>query len=363
MGERVSRKLVLENGSVHYGTGFGAAGEALCELVFNTAMAGYQEMVTDPSYAGQMVLMTYPLIGNYGITDEDNESRSPLIGGMVVREYSDFPSNFRSVKPLGELLEDSGIPAISGVDTRQIARMIRSEGSQRALLCDAGLPDQEALERIKAFRIPRDCVQKVSCRKKWYAPTANPRFSVVALDCGIKQNIIRKLNQAGCNVTVLPYDTPAHTILSIQPDGLVVSNGPGDPAWLPGVIRELGALRGKLPMMGICLGHQLISLAYGAKTYKMKFGHRGANHPVKDLRTGKVEITSQNHGYAVHGDSLRGTGLTLTHVNLLDNTAEGTESVHDKVFTVQFHPEGAPGPHDSAALFARFTDMMGKGDG
>lgn len=361
MAQKVDRKLVLENGSVHYGTGFGARGDALCELVFDTAMAGYQEMVTDPSYVGQMVLMTYPLIGNYGVTDEDNESRAPLIGGMVVREYNDLPSNFRYTKTLGEMLEENGIPGIQGVDTRQLGRMIRSEGTQRALLCGAEVPDGEAVQRVRAYEMPRDCVRKVSCKKKWYARTANPRFSVVVLDCGVKMNIIRKLNQSGCNVTVVPYDTPADTILSLGPDGLLVSNGPGDPAWVAGVIREIAALRGKLPMMGICLGHQLISLAYGARTYKMKFGHRGANHPVKDLRTGKVEITSQNHGYAVEGDSLKGTGLELTHANLLDGTSEGTQSAADQVFTVQFHPEGAPGPNDSAALFDRFTGLMERG--
>lgn len=358
MEQRISRKLVMENGSVHYGTGFGAGREALCELVFDTAMTGYQEMVTDPSYVGQMVLMTYPLIGNYGITEEDGESRAPLIGAMVVREYNDFPSNFRYTKTLGELLEENGIPGIQGVDTRQIGRMIRSEGTQRALLCDATLPEAEALERIRAFQIPQDSVARVSCKKKWYARTANPRFTVVVLDCGVKMNIIRRLNAQGCNVTVVPYDTPADTILSLQPQGLLVSNGPGDPAWVPGVIRELKRLRGKVPMMGICLGHQLISLAYGARTYQMKFGHRGANHPVKDLATGKVVITSQNHGYAVEKDSLAGTGLTLTHLNLLDGTCEGVASPQDNVFTVQFHPEGAPGPQDSEALFARFTHMM-----
>lgn len=361
MAERVSRKLLLENGSVHYGTGFGAPGEALCELVFDTAMTGYQEMVTDPSYGGQMVLMTYPLMGNYGITDEDSESRVPLIGAMAVREYNDFPSNFRCTKTLGELLEENGIPGIQGVDTRQIARMIQREGTQRALLCHPDTPEAEALERIKAYQPPHNIVERVSCRKKWYARTPNPRLNVVVLDCGVKLGIVRQLNQRGCNVTVVPWDTSAEAILALGPQGLLVSNGPGDPAWVPGVIREIGKLRGKLPMMGICLGHQLISLAWGAKTYRLKFGHRGANHPVKELATGKVAITSQNHGYAVEAASLEGTGLTLTHVNLLDGTCEGTQSLPERVFTVQFHPEGAPGPQDSAPLLDRFIAMMERG--
>lgn len=358
MEEKINRKLVLENGTVHIGTAFGATSDALCELVFNTSMVGYQEIVTDPSYTGQMVVMTYPLIGNYGITDEDYETRIPTMGAMVVREYCDSPSNFRYTKTLSELLEENGIPAIQGVDTRYIGRMIRNEGSQRALLCDVTVDVKEALQRVRAFQLPIDSVSRVSSRKKWYARTPNPRYTVVALDCGIKLNMIRKLNQYGCNVVVVPHDTSAETILSFQPNGVFISNGPGDPSNVPSVVREVAKLRGQIPMFGICLGHQIISLACGAKTFKMKFGHRGGNHPVKDLRTGKVEITSQNHGYAVDADSLKGTGLTLTHVNLLDGTVEGVESKVDKLFTSQYHPEAAAGPQDSEYLFGRFTEMM-----
>ena len=354
----LNRKLVMENGSEFLGTGFGANAEALCEMVFNTSMVGYQEIVTDPSYTAQMVVMTYPLIGNYGVTDEDYETRVPTMGAMVVREYNDLPSNFRYTKTLGELLEENGIPGIQGVDTRKINRMIRNEGSQRALLCPPDVSREEALARIRAYELPHDTVARVSCKKKWYARTPNAGYNVVCMDCGVKLNIIRKLKSYGCNVLVVPYDTPAETILSVKPDGLFLSNGPGDPEDVTPVIRTVRALRGKLPIFGICLGHQMIALAYGAKTYKMKFGHRGGNHPVMNLQTGKIEITSQNHSYAVDVDSLAGTGLVLTHKNLLDNTAEGMACPEDKLFSVQYHPESAPGPQDSANLFNRFIDQM-----
>ena len=360
--DKVRRKLVMENGSVHEGTGFGASGDALCELVFNTSMVGYQEIVTDPSYTAQTVVMTYPLIGNYGITDEDNETRVPTMGGLIVREYCDAPSNFRYTQTLGELLEEYGIPGLQGVDTRQITRMIRNEGSQRALLCDASTPNKEALERVRAFKLPVDQVSRVSCKKKWYARTPNARFSVVAVDCGMKQNIVRKLKQLGCNVTVVPYDTPAETIMSFKPDGLFLSNGPGDPTDVKPVIQLVRELRGKLPIFGICLGHQMIALACGATTYKMKFGHRGGNHPVRELATGKLEITSQNHSFAVDEASLEGTGLYMTHQNLLDGTLEGMACERDRLLSVQYHPESAPGPQDSAYLFNRFISMMEGGE-
>ena len=354
----LNRKLVLENGSEFLGTGFGASAEALCEMVFNTSMVGYQEIVTDPSYTAQMVVMTYPLIGNYGISAEDFETRVPAMGALVVREYNDLPSNFRYTKTLGELLEENGIPGIQGVDTRMIGRMIRNEGSQRALLCSPETDREEALARIRAYQYPRDVVARVSSKKKWYARTPNARFNVVCVDCGVKLNIIRKLRAFGCNVLVVPFDTPAETILSFKPDGLFLSNGPGDPEDVTPVIQTVQALRGKLPIFGICLGHQMIALAYGAKTYKMKFGHRGGNHPVKNLQTGKIEITSQNHSYAVDADSLKNTGLTLTHVNLLDHTAEGMTCEAERLFSVQYHPESAPGPQDSAYLFGQFMALM-----
>ena len=358
----LNRKLVMENGSAFLGTGFGAERDAICEMVFNTSMVGYQEIVTDPSYTAQMVVMTYPLIGNYGVTDEDSETyNTPSLGALVVREYNDLPSNFRYTKTLGEMLEDSGIPGIEGVDTRKINRMIRNEGSQRAMLCSPDLPTEEALAQLRAYELPHDVVSRVSCKKKWYGRTPNARFNVVCVDCGVKTNIVRKLKSYGCNVIVVPYDTPAEAIMGFKPDGLFLSNGPGDPEDVQPVIRTVQALRGQLPIFGICLGHQMISLACGAKTFKMKFGHRGGNHPVKNLKTGKVEITSQNHSFAVDVDSLAGTGLTLTHQNLLDGTAEGVESVADKLFSVQYHPESAPGPQDSTYLFGQFIQMMAEG--
>ena len=352
------KKIVMENGLEMAGTGFGANVDAINEIVFNTSMAGYQEIVSDPSYTAQTVVMTYPLIGNYGVTDEDYETKTPTMGGMIVREYNDMPSNFRYTKTLSEILEENGIPGIQGVDTRRLTRVIRDQGSQKVLITGADTPHEEAMERLRAYQMPTDQVKRVSCKKKWYARTAGHRFNVVAVDCGIKLNIVRKLNEFGCNVTVVPWDTPAETVLSFAPDGLFLSNGPGNPEDVKPVINLVKALHGKLPLFGICLGHQIISLAFGASTYKMKFGHRGGNHPVKDLGSGKIEITSQNHSYAVRPESLRGTPLQMTHLNLLDNTLEGLRSESERLFSVQYHPESAPGPQDSAYLFGKFIAMM-----
>ena len=352
------RKIVLEDGSFYEGYGFGDNCDAVCEIVFNTSMVGYQEIISDPSYTYQAVVMTYPLIGNYGITDEDFETKSPTIGGLIVREYNDFPSNFRYTKTLSETMEENHIPGISGIDTRKLTRSIRDLGSRRVCITSIDTPNEKALEIIKNTPVPKDAVSRVSCRKKWYSRTSNPKFNVVAIDCGIKLNIIRSLNQIGCNVTIVPWNTSAEDIRMMKPDGLFISNGPGDPEDVQPVIETVKELKGKLPIFGICLGHQMISLAYGAKTYKLKFGHRGGNHPVKNLETGKLEITSQNHSYAVASESVEGTGLKVTHINLLDNTVEGVECKEDKVFSVQYHPESAPGPQDSKYLFGKFIDIM-----
>ena len=353
-----TKKIVLEDGREFYGYGFGADREAINEIVFNTSMVGYQEIMSDPSYTDQMVVMTYPLIGNYGMADEDYETKTPTIGGMIVREYNDLPSNFRSTKTLDEVFEEYGIPAISGVDTRALTRIIRDEGSQKVIVTAASTPREEALARLRAYEMPHDMVSRVSCKKRWLSRVPNHKFDVVAIDCGIKYNIVRQLNHVGCNVTVMPYNSTLEEILAFHPDGILFSNGPGNPEDVQPVIELIRKLRGRLPLFGICMGHQLISLAYGARTFKMKFGHRGANHPVKNLQTGKLEITSQNHSYAVDLDSLKGTGLTLTHVNLLDGTAEGVECAEDLVFSTQYHPESAPGPQDSAYLFEKFTKNM-----
>ena len=353
-----TKKIVLENGREFYGYGFGADREAINEIVFNTSMVGYQEILSDPSYTDQMVVMTYPLIGNYGTAEEDYETKFPTIGGMIVREYNDIPSNFRYTKTLNEVFEEYDIPAISGVDTRTLTRIIRDEGSQKVIITDASTPREEALERLRAYALPHDMVARVSCRKRWFSRTPNHRYDVVAIDCGIKYNIIRKLNEKGCNVTVVPFDATVEEILAFRPDGIFLSNGPGDPTDVTPVIEKVRALKGRVPIFGICMGHQMVALAYGAKTFKMKFGHRGGNHPVKCLATGKIEITSQNHSYAVDIESLKNTPLQLTHINLLDNTAEGVECPEEKVFSVQYHPESAPGPQDSAYLFKKFTKIM-----
>lgn len=358
MDKEVNKKIVFADGSEYYGYGFGYDEDKVCEIVFNTSMVGYQEILSDPSYTYQMVVMTYPIIGNYGITDDDYETKVPTIGAMVVRDYNDSPSNFRYTQTLGEVMEEYKIPGIYGVDTRKLTRSIRDYGSRKALLTDAKTPLEDAVERIKACTLPTDAVAKVSCKKKWYSRTGGHKFTVVALDCGIKLGIIRSLNKAGCNVTVVPYNTPAEEILSLKPDGVFLSNGPGNPTDVPCVIETTKKLIGKIPLCGVCLGHQMISLAYGGKTYKLKFGHRGANHPVKNLLTGKVEMTSQNHSYAVDPASLKGKRLQITHINLLDSTVEGARCEQDMVLCVQYHPESAPGPTDGKYIFDEFSAMM-----
>ena len=355
-----NKKIVLEDGEEYLGYGFGADKEAICEIVFNTSLVGYQEIVSDPSYTYQMVVMTYPLIGNYGITDEDYETKQPTIGGMVVREYNDLPSNFRYTKTLSEYLEENDIPGISGIDTRKLTRSIREKGSRKDIITDITTSKEDVIQKLNTYDIPKDAVSKVSCKKKWYSRTASYKYNVVAVDCGIKLNIVRSLNKRGCNVTIVPYNTTAKEIESLKPDGVFLSNGPGDPEDVKEVIKLVNELRGKYPIFGICLGHQMISLAYGAKTYKLKFGHRGGNHPVLNIETDKIEITSQNHSYAVDEKSLENTDLVVTHKNILDNTIEGVECKKDKVFSVQYHPESAPGPQDSGYLFDKFIKIMGE---
>ena len=354
------RRLILEDGSVYPGIGFGAGGTVVCEVVFNTSQVGYQEILSDPSYTDQAVVMTYPLIGNYGLADEDYESKMTGPSALIVRDISEMPSNFRSTRSVPEFLLENGIPGISGVDTRKLTRSIRDFGTRRAVLADSNLSAEEGVRLIRKTPVRQDAVSRCSCRKKWYSRTSNPRFHVVAIDCGMKSNIVRMLNRFKCNVTVVPYNTGGDEIMSLLPDGVFISNGPGDPMDVPEVVRTLHEIRGRVPLFGICLGHQLISLSYGAKTYKLKFGHRGGNHPVRDVRTGKIEITSQNHSYAVDESSLAGTGLSVSHVNLLDGTVEGVCCMEDRVFSVQYHPESAPGPQDSTYLFSRFVELMKK---
>lgn len=302
--------------------------------------------------------MTYPLIGNYGMADDDYETEIPTIGGLIVREYNDLPSNFRSTATLSEIMQKYHIPGISGVDTRKLTRSIRDVGSRKVLITDAATSLEKGLKILKETDIPTDAVSKVSCKKIWTADAADEKYHVVAIDCGMKRNIVRSLNARGCKVTVVPWNTTAQTIEELRPDGIFISNGPGNPEDVEPVIQLVQTLKGKYPTFGICLGHQLISLAYGAKTYKLKFGHRGGNHPVRNLETNKIEITSQNHSYAVDMESLSATDLTPTHINLLDQTIEGVKCDQDRIFSVQYHPESAPGPQDSAYLFDQFLCLM-----
>lgn len=353
-----NRKIILEDGREYYGYSFGNTDDKVCEIVFNTSMVGYQEIISDPSYTYQAVVMTYPLIGNYGMADDDYETKIPTIGALIVKEYNNDPSNFRSSATLSEVMEKYNIAGIYGIDTRKLTRSIRDFGSRKVLITDVSTSLEKGLEILKNSEIPCDAVSKVSCNKIWVSHADDEKYNVVAIDCGMKMNIVRSLNNRGCKVTVAPWNTTAEEIERLIPDGIFISNGPGDPTDVPQVIKTIKLLIGKYPLFGICLGHQIISLAYGAKTYKLKFGHRGGNHPVRNLLTNKIEITSQNHSYAVDTESLKETKLVPTHINLLDNTIEGVKCELDKVFSVQYHPESAPGPQDSAYLFDRFITMM-----
>ncbi|MGN0819107.1 MAG: glutamine-hydrolyzing carbamoyl-phosphate synthase small subunit [Christensenellaceae bacterium] len=356
--QKKDKKIVFENGAEYYGYSFGSKQDKVLELVFNTSMVGYQEILSDPSYTYQAVVLTYPLIGNYGMARDDYECKNPSIGGLIVKEYNDLPSNYRSEKTLGEVMEECGVVGIYGVDTRKLTRIIRTIGSCKVLLCDADLKTEDALQALRSTSIPTDAVSKVSTKKSYFSKAKEAKFHVVAVDCGMKLNIVRSLNARGCDVTVVPYNVTADEILKLNPDGLFISNGPSDPTDAVEVIEAVKSIKGKLPVFGICLGHQIICLAYGAKTYKLKFGHRGANHPVKNLENDKIEITSQNHSYAVDADSLKDARLKITHINLLDNTVEGVECKEDKIFSVQYHPESAPGPQDSSYLFDKFISAM-----
>ncbi|MBQ9679688.1 MAG: glutamine-hydrolyzing carbamoyl-phosphate synthase small subunit [Ruminococcus sp.] len=357
------KKLILEDGSVYCGKGFGAndARVRVFEIVFNTSPVGYQEILSDPSYTDQGVVMAYPLIGNYGMTAEDYETKTPTVSAMIVREYNDEPSNYRSVHTLDEIMKRYGIAGISGVDTRKLVRNIRDYGSCRAVITELSANTEEAVKALREHVLPSDAVSRVSRKKTEKYTGENAQYHVVAIDCGMKENIVRSLLKRNCDVTAVPWNARVRDILSLHPDGLFLSNGPGNPEDVPEVIDTVKALHGKFPIFGICLGHQILSLSYGAKTYKLKFGHRGGNHPIKNLATDKIEITAQNHSYAVDEKSLLDTPLKATHINLLDNTVEGVENLTDRAFGVQYHPESAPGPQDSAYLFDRFIAMMKEG--
>ncbi|MCH6545937.1 MAG: glutamine-hydrolyzing carbamoyl-phosphate synthase small subunit [Deltaproteobacteria bacterium] len=363
--------LALADGQVYVGRSFGSEGEAVGEVVFNTSMTGYQEILTDPSYEGQMVAMTYPEIGNVGVNPEDVESRKAFVKGFIVKEYSPVPSNWRATQSLHQYMKDHGIVGIEGIDTRSLVRQLRDRGSQEGIISTVQQSHEELI--AKAQRSPgllgRDLVKEVTCQEpygwnegKWelgkgYQPKGQSVYSVVAYDYGIKFNILRGLVESGCNVKVVPAWTPAEDVLAENPDGIFLSNGPGDPVAVPYGKEIVQRLVGKKPIFGICLGHQILGLALGGKTYKLKFGHHGGNQPVMDLTTKKVEITTQNHGFAVDADSLKGSAV-VTHLNLNDRTVEGLAHRELPIFSVQYHPESSPGPHDAHYLFRRFVEMM-----
>ncbi len=364
--------LALADGRVFQGWALGATGTCVGEVVFNTGMSGYQEILTDPSYSGQIVTMTYPLIGNYGVNSEDVESERPFVEGFVVKEASRITSNFRSEESLQGYLERHGIVGIQGIDTRELTRRLRDHGSQNGAISSEVSSPQGLVEKAREFppMEGRDLASGVTCQSPYTWEQGDwdlgegyrkgprrPKYKVVVYDFGVKWNILRLLVDAGCQVTVVPATTPAEDVMDMHPDGVFLSNGPGDPAPLTYAIAEVRKLLGRVPMWGICLGHQIMGLAMGGTTYKLKFGHHGINHPVKDLSTGKVEITSQNHGFVVDMDSL-GDEVEVTHVNCNDQTVEGIRHRGIPAFSIQYHPEASPGPHDSRYLFERFTSLM-----
>ena len=384
---RKTALLALADGRYYQGLSFGAEGEAMGEVVFNTSMTGYQEILTDPSYEGQLVAMTYPQIGNVGVNAEDVESRQPFMKGFIVKEYTFQPSNWRSNEPLHEYMKRHGIVGIEGIDTRSLVRHLRDHGSQEAIISTSESDPNALVARAKTSPglVGRDLVRHVTCAnpydwnegmwdlekgyKKRGVVTKGkgkragsfraPGFFVVAYDYGIKFNILRNLAESGCQVKVVPAGMPAEEVLAMNPDGIFLSNGPGDPDAVPYAKENVQKLIGKKPIFGICLGHQIMGLALGGKTYKLKFGHHGGNQPVMDLTTRKVEITAQNHGFAVDADSLKGA-VEITHLNLNDNTVEGLAHRELPIFSVQYHPESSPGPHDANYLFHRFMNLMAK---
>jgi carbamoyl-phosphate synthase small subunit len=356
--------LALEDGRIFRGRSVGAEGERAGEVVFNTGMTGYQEILTDPSYKGQIVTMTSPLIGNYGTNEEDPESDAPKVEGFVLRESSRTASNWRSGSPLPEYLRRHGIVAADDIDTRALTLHIREKGAMRAILSTGDGPEGRLVEKARSSppMAGRNLAVEVTCRETYDWPDrpagGGPFPRVVVYDFGVKRSILKRLAGAGCAVRVVPASTPAERVLAEKPDGVLLSNGPGDPEAVEDGIRAARAIVGKVPVFGICLGHQILGLALGGRTYKLKFGHHGSNHPVKDLGANRIEITAQNHGFCVDAESLAGHPATVTHVNLNDRTVEGMKWPEARAFSVQFHPEAGPGPHDARGLFARFVRLI-----
>ena len=373
MGEEMESILALEDGTVFKGRAYGAPAERLGEVVFNTSLSGYQEILTDPSYAGQIVILTYPHIGNYGTNPQDSESARPYAEGLVVRELSELASNWRSAEDISAFLASAGVPIISDIDSRALVRHLRKYGAMRGVISTTDPDEASLVSKAKASpsMVGLDLASRVTTatRYEWNEPSHNiygpespgqaaPRFHVVAYDYGIKINILRRLVDVGCRVTVVPATTSASELLELKPDGVFLSNGPGDPEPVEYAVKAVRELAGRVPIFGICLGHQIVGLALGGRTYKLKFGHHGGNHPVMNLETRQVEITAQNHGFAVDPDSLKASEVALTHMNLNDQTLEGLRHRSMPIFSVQYHPEASPGPHDSAYLFERFVNLM-----
>ncbi len=352
----MKRQLILEDGTVFLGEGFGSNTENTGEVIFNTGMTGYQEIISDPSNCGHIVTLTYPLIGNYGINRDDFESINPKISGLIVNEVCDYPSNFRSQFSLDEYFKAKNIPGLSGIDTRKLTKMIRQYGTLKGAICGTDVNVDEVVKRLNKMTLPTDQVKQVSTLSAYPSPGRGLR--IVLVDFGMKHSILHELNKRDCDVIVVPYNTQAEEILQMSPDGIVLSNGPGDPKDVPEAIGMIKEVLGKVPLFGVCLGHQLFALANGAETEKMKFGHRGANHPVKDLKTGKIAITSQNHGYTVKKESLVNAKLEVTHIALNDDTVEGLRHLEYPAFTVQFHPDASSAPDDANSLFNDFLQMI-----
>lgn len=354
--ETKPRKLVLEDGSIYCGQAFGSFCERVCEVVFNTSMVGYQEIISDPAYSDKIIVMTYPLIGNSGIVDEDLESKSLSLGGLIVRDYNDFPSNFRTTKTLSEILDEDSVPGITGIDTRKLTKHVRDNGFIRGIITDADTPTEKAVLEIKNTPVPHDSVYKVSCKKKWYSRTSNHILNIVVVDCGVKLSIIKSLNQQGCNVTVVPFNTAANAISEFAPDGVLISNGPGEVNDILEVVKLATALKGKYPLFGIGLGCLVLAKACGADIIKLPFGHYGGNHPVINVLTGKIETANQSHESTIDETSLTNTGLKLAYKNVIDNTVEGVISEEERVFGMLHYYNVSPFSSEMSFMLSKFLD-------